>query len=556
MIEPLRTEVDGIATFWVDTGRPTLAAQLMIRTGAADERLPESGWTHLLEHVTLHGSSRPGTLEVNGSVGLLTTSFTAHGPIEAVTQHLAEVTRRLAQPVDADLDRERRVLAAEARLRGGPVERALAQRYGARGPGTLSYGELGLASATSASLSALASGAFTTGNAVLVLDGPPPPDLALHLPDGPHLPAPEARPVETNLPAMYVDESGLVASGVVQRSSAAMIFAELARESLVDLLRHEKAAAYAPWSVYERVDADRAVVVAGSDVATSLLPTLANTAISWSRGRRYDTGGVQAQVERLVQSMTDPYAMAGHAAAAAHAWLLDREERTTQERLSQVREVTAFDVAVVADTWRTSLLLGIPGDTTWNDQLRRSSPKRQAPRRGRVHRHRNWPAVRDRLVVTSDGDVQAQGRRGGLAQVYAPGSLELVGHATDGRRYLVDADGWPFLLDPREWTRGNSAVEAVDAATPPHVRVPLPEDDATPWRRASPWLRWTHRLRGRVHLTWPLAGRIVVALALLSPLTLLLVVPFEDMPEGSIVPLVWLAVGALWVLSSSAFEPD
>ncbi|MGQ2911702.1 hypothetical protein [Aeromicrobium sp.] len=556
MIEPLRTEVDGITTFWVDTGRPTLAAQLIIRTGAADERLPESGWTHLLEHVTLHGTSRPGPLDVNGSVGLLTTSFTAHGPIEAVTQHLAEVTRRLGEPVDSDLDRERQVLAAEARLRGGPVERALAQRYGARGPGTVSYGELGLAAASSLSLSALATRAFTAGNAVLVLDGPPPPELVLHLPDGPHLPVPQARPVETNLPAMYVEESGLVASGVVPRSSAAMIFAELARESLTDLLRHDKAAAYAPWTVYERVDTEHAVVVAGSDVAPGLLPTLANTAISWSRGRHYDTAGVQAQVERLVQTMTDPYATAGHAAAAAHAWLLDREERTTEELLSQVRDVSDFDVAVVADTWCRSLLLGIPGDTTWNDQMRRSAPRLQAPRRGRVHRHRNWPAVRGRLVVTNDGVVQTQARRGALAHAFEPGSLELVGYADDGRRYLVDAEGWPLVLDPRAWARGDAAVRAVDAATPPHVRVPLPRDESTPWRRASPWLRWTHRLRGRVRLTWPMAGRIAVALALLSPLSLLFVVPLDEFPPGSLPALPWLAVAAFGVLVSSAFEPD
>ena len=43
--------VDGVRTFWVDSGRPTLAATLMFRVGAADETVATSGWLHLLEHL-------------------------------------------------------------------------------------------------------------------------------------------------------------------------------------------------------------------------------------------------------------------------------------------------------------------------------------------------------------------------------------------------------------------------------------------------------------------------------------------------------------------------
>lgn len=37
------TAIDDVRTFWVDSGRPTLAATLMFRVGLADETLATSG---------------------------------------------------------------------------------------------------------------------------------------------------------------------------------------------------------------------------------------------------------------------------------------------------------------------------------------------------------------------------------------------------------------------------------------------------------------------------------------------------------------------------------
>ena len=71
-----QTTIDGVACFWVDTGRPTLTARLLFRAGSADEPLHESGWLHLLEHAVLHGRGG-GTLHVNGFVSPLITAFDA-----------------------------------------------------------------------------------------------------------------------------------------------------------------------------------------------------------------------------------------------------------------------------------------------------------------------------------------------------------------------------------------------------------------------------------------------------------------------------------------------
>jgi len=137
MTELFETYVDGVRCFWVNSGRPTLAAMLMFRYGGADEPLPESGWQHLLEHLALHGRGG-GTLAVNGSVTPLLTTFEAHGPVDQVVDHLSSLSRWLAAPDVGDLDRERNVLAAESATRGSAVLRALSWRYVARGPGVMS----------------------------------------------------------------------------------------------------------------------------------------------------------------------------------------------------------------------------------------------------------------------------------------------------------------------------------------------------------------------------------------------------------------------------------
>ena len=86
MVTVRESEVDGVPCFWVETGRPTLAARLLFRQGMADEPLHESGWLHLLEHMALHGTGS-GSLHVNGSVSPLISTFDTHGPAGEVARH-------------------------------------------------------------------------------------------------------------------------------------------------------------------------------------------------------------------------------------------------------------------------------------------------------------------------------------------------------------------------------------------------------------------------------------------------------------------------------------
>jgi len=272
--------VDDVPAFWVASNRPTLTASLVFRQGLVDETLPTTGWTHLLEHQALH-DREAGTLHVNGWVSLLHCRFDFHGPPDQVAEALTGVSGWLTRPVFLGFEREKSVLAAETAYRGGSQSaEALAWRYGAQGPGLAAYGELGLAHAEQDAVAELAGRAFTSGNCVLILDGPPPTGLRLPLNGGSLRPAPEAVPCERLAPAAYQMETrGVVVSGVLPRIAAGQVLAEGIRALFTEQFRHRRGMAYAPWGSYEAVDDRRAVVLAGSDASDELLPSIAGRAL-------------------------------------------------------------------------------------------------------------------------------------------------------------------------------------------------------------------------------------------------------------------------------------
>jgi len=484
------TDIDGVRCFWVDTGRPTLAASLAFRQGMADEPLNESGWLHLIEHLVLHGLGG-GRLNINGSVGLHHTTFDAHGPNDLVAEHLRVLVQSLVNPDFSGLSRERDVLAAEAAMRGGATGRAMAWRYGARGPGVSHFDEPGLSRATEAALTDRAHRVFTRDNAVLVLDGPPPATMSLPLGQGTLFPIPPAVPCDDRLPAMYVDESGLVLSGVVDRSGPAMMIPPVLERMLKARLRDEAGAAYGPWSTYEAVDSDHALIVAGSDIGPKILPELAKEVMDLLNG--LDESGlpeeyVQDAVDYYVQAMSDPYNAFGVAYQTAMLALADRPLMTLEERVTTIRSATAATLQDDVASFRRSLLLGIHGDAAWSDEMPRlEAPLNQPLEQGRRFRHRDWPAVVEELYVgdtaveiTSDGDARSM--------IYA--EVEGMMAFDDGGRYLVTPDGWGLSLEPHVWQNGDVAVRLVDERVAPERTLSRPDRGLQPEPRLSPIRRW------------------------------------------------------------------
>jgi len=484
------TEVDGVRCFWVDSGRPTLAASLLFRQGSADEVLHESGWLHMLEHLALHDRGG-GALAVNGSVSPLVTSFDCHGPADMVRAHLTDICSWLGEPTFAELERERGVLRAESGLRDSAVSRAMTWRYGARGPGLSGQSEPGLGRATAELLTAQAHRVLNRSNAVLVLDGPPPQDLRLSLPDGSFVPPREAVPCDDALPAAYIEHSGLVVSGVVERSVPATVLPALLQRALKETLRDQAGAAYAPWAHYEAVDRKHAVVFAGSDANPELLPKLVPTALDMLRRMAQDgpnPAHVSEYVEAMVQGLSDPYAAVGLAYRAAHAVFEGREPQTLEDILDEAKSIGPESIGSALASFSATMLFGVPGQAIWKDELPMLRQPTAARSRGRSFRHRDWPATAARLTIGGDsvqvgeGDVVPSMSVRRVAGMYS---------FADGRRTLTCEDGWNIFVDPQDWHRGQLAIELLDSMVPTELQLPHPTPAGAPDARRR--MSWTRR---------------------------------------------------------------
>jgi zinc protease len=511
------TDVDGVRCFWVASGRPTLTARLMFRYGLADEPLEESGWQHLVEHLALDDNGGHGGLDINGSVSLHETSFDAHGDPAAVAEHLAAVTGWLREPALARLAHERHVLQAEADARGrGPVANALSWRYGAQGPGLAAMPELGLGRADEAAVRDRIQRVFTRENAVLALDGPPPVGLSLDLAPGALRPLPEARPVEV-APAAYVDEAGLALSGVVRRGGGMFVGVLVLERALREALRHEAAGAYAPWSVYERVDHENAVVVVGSDVQARLHDSVVQTALGILDAYAVDgppPDWLGETIERVIRSMTDPYAVIGVAFGAAHRHLHGFAPESLDDALARVSAVTVEQLRDDLEDLRETLLLGAPAEAVSGSPLPvLSFPLLPTRPDGQSFRSINWPADRDRLRIQRDRIEVSDGDSARVVRFD-----DLAGYLTfeDGVRHLLRSDGYGITIDPAWWTRGSSAVAAVDARVPTDLHLPQPAPpERPPVERWSFLRRWWHGVREALTSPW---NASVALILLLTPI--------------------------------------
>jgi len=500
--------VDGVRCFWVETNRPTLRASLMFRQGLADEPLVESGWLHLLEHLALDGKGG-GALSINGSVSLLQTTFDAHGPADLVATHLASVTRWLRDPDLSRLEHERGVLAAEASMRGGASSRAMGWRYGARGPGVINLDEPGIGRASDEALRARAGRVFTRGNAVLVLDGPPPKGLTLDLHDGPLLRPATAVPCDDTLPAVYHEHAGIVLSGVVKRSMGAVLIPYVLERMLRDRLRHEAGAAYAPWSDYQGVDDDHAVVLAGSDVSSEKAPGVFSDIARLAHTIRDDglpSAIVDEAVELRVQAINDPYNSMGMAYAAASYALSGDEPKTLEEIVAENRAVDAFSLQGDAFAFTQSLLVGAPSSTVVLDGWPILVPPSSVPLSAspRIFKHRDWPASKDELWITDD---LVHASFGTYSRSMRFDAIEAILTFGDGGRYLVDRDGWGLWIEPFEWADGDIATAVLDKIVPFTKHCPQPAREVTPRKRMPAIKRWTGGLR-RMHFGGDLIGSI------------------------------------------------
>ena len=186
-------------------------------------------------------------LEVNASVGPTFTEFTASGPSALVGDHLERLCQALADPPLDRMPVEAPVVAAEIDGDDGLHQALLAARYGFRDLGSGAVTGPGPDGLRPEQVQA-ATRWFVAQNAVLVVDGPLPPDLRLPLPSGgprAHVRVPPRR--RTGSAAVVVDAPACMASLLLPPPDSMRLdelAAELVRQRLLDVVRHEKGLTY------------------------------------------------------------------------------------------------------------------------------------------------------------------------------------------------------------------------------------------------------------------------------------------------------------------------
>ncbi len=175
--------IDGIPAC-VANGTAPFSAGLVFGVGRRDESFLRGGLTHVVEHLTMRAVGRT-TMEVNASVDLISTEFTATGPVGQVADFLRSVCRSLADLPTDGLAVEADILRAEGGPMAGPGVATLLERlYGLEGIGLAAVTDPALRSLTAADVQEWARRWFCRQNAALWVSGTGLEDLTLPLRDG------------------------------------------------------------------------------------------------------------------------------------------------------------------------------------------------------------------------------------------------------------------------------------------------------------------------------------------------------------------------------------
>ena len=471
--------------FWAASPGPFFAG-LLFRVGKIDEQLYSSGITHLVEHLALPAwAPRPG-LDWNGWVGPTTTGFWASGEPGEVGAFISEVSRRLHDLPLERLETERGILRAEeasgSRYATGVVA---GLRFGAIGIGLLDWLELGLRRLDAASVAAWAAERFTRGNAALWLNGPPPPELRLHLPDGPRIPPPRYDPPPERLPAFgRWGSGGVTVSLWAPRSYALGLAWQSAEQRALERLRYQRglvyglSAANSPANKYDAhivfvaecreqdVDAVRAGLLEVLDEVAERGPT---------EQEREDW------LQRTTNIATDPNEGISSAYGYAEDFLFD-DLATNAQVLASMRAVTTAEAAQALREAMPSALLLIPEEGA-ADPPPPFHPFEAAPTTHRVT-GRRFPARgvggllrRHGYAILGDDGLGWQAPDGTHVGIAFADCRALMTWQ-DGSFQIVDPNGSYLLLGPKDVRNAAELAAAVRAAVPSERVIPM--DSSSP----------------------------------------------------------------------------
>ncbi|WP_256986659.1 pitrilysin family protein [Streptomyces sp. SS07] len=477
------TEVDRIPTLLAPTsGGGPVTAGLYFRVGAADETLATAGLTHLVEHLALH---RHGVsdLHYNGSTAATHTHFVVSGTAGEVVAYLNGVCASLRDLPVERLATEREILRTEQAGRSrGPNHQLPLWRYGARGYGLVSYPEYGTLHLTADAVRDWAATWFTRDNAVLWITGDTVPEgLDLTLPAGRRQPLPAPTSALPVTPAYLTGGSGgVVLDGIVRRSTAAALLAEVLSRALFTDLRQKGGYSYTADCGYHPRDAEHATITAFADALPQKQDAVVGGFIDVLARLRAGTIA-EAELDSARAKFLKQYEIpdVGAASLPSHAlnMLTGHENLTPDEHRAHLADVTVEDLREVARELYDSALIQVPGrGVDWagfTEAPQWSGPSFGPEPLGTVHRSRASDAVS--LAVGREA-VTLTTPRGRISVRYDACAAMRV--FPDGARHLIGFDAFVVEVEPTLYAKLTpDRMAVIDAAVPAAAVVPMPERD-------------------------------------------------------------------------------
>ena len=471
-----RASIGPVPVFYAE-GPPPFVGSLMFRVGRADEQGPRCGLTHIVEHLTLPITGRR-SLDYNGSVDNIQTSFWAVGDSDLVLPFLADTAARLKSLPFERLETERSVLLAEEAMQGpNPTRLAFALRFVPLHHGLTGYDEYGLRTLDADDVAEWTRTRFVDGNAALCLTGKPD-GLELDLPSGPRSSAPLPRELEDiEWPAFYPEGPwGVLGFSLLARRSSAFSAAVSILDHRVESkIRYELGLSYSPSAVFMPLTDELVHVVIVADsmavnsdrVVEETLAVLDDLAANGPTEEELDDERRFAE-----RSLRDPHEVPSQLFYAAAQELLGAEFMQPAE-LARIRtELRREEVAPALQETLGTLLVIAPPDTAQPARLAPYPIQSTKTLQGRTYRPRGFgfsPSRMPQLVVGSDGVMlRADPER----HVIAPFDECVVAlRYPDGSRTLLSRDGFFLGVDPALWRHGRDVIRAIDEAIPAELVV-------------------------------------------------------------------------------------
>lgn len=488
-IEHHEFEVDGVRVHHFPSQETTTTATLLFAAGVRDETLPTLGALHALEHLVM-GSVRRTPIEINGSVDLSVTDFTATGSPHHVAAFLEGVCRALTDPPLDRIGTESKVLDAEGGEGEGGSPLALA-RYGWRDLGVAGGPGPGPRGIRPDAVQRAAERWFVAANAVLIVDGPWLEGLRLPLRPGPVPEHERITPRQWEQPHAITVEGPACAANIILPAPSThgleLLAVVLIENRVAEVLRHGRGLVYdvsitiAPttehrWDTFIETDPPPGRV---GDSVRALVEALGALLLNGPSEEEF--GYARAQV---IEAHLSRDAIIGDVTAVALSQLQDAGiapfdagaiSAVTLSEMADYLRATAYDLLLLVDEEAESDLreLGIPvisGDPETAPPL----PAGEVFRPPMFALALSKDARASRVALTSTG----------LAHQYADTVVVIswddvagVMRDEDGDLVVFGLNGGAITVGPYAYRKGQRLADAVLANVPDHLVYDAPPEE-------------------------------------------------------------------------------